>query len=86
LLASKNVRKQTPLKIEIGLMNLTGHLVIIKNMLIFIAIYIISESSCQFPLFPLFPLEDPNGLSYSEGNSQQIPGLQERVDFVLDFH
>ena len=33
-----------------GLMNLTGQLVAIKDILIFIAIYIIIESSCQFPL------------------------------------
>ena len=33
-----------------GLQNLTGHLVIIKDILIFIAIYIIIESSCQHPL------------------------------------
>jgi hypothetical protein len=31
------------------LLNLTGHLVIIKDILIFIAIYIVIESSCQHP-------------------------------------
>jgi hypothetical protein len=41
---------QFALSQSIGLMNLTGHIVIIKVILIFIAIYIIIESSCQFPL------------------------------------
>ena len=48
--ANSNLCTQFAFSQSSGLMNLTGHLVIIKDILIFIAIYIIIESSCQHPL------------------------------------